>query len=492
MFSGDALIYIAEAMAVNNEIHPDIDHLYESKSRTFSEYAGKSDLFSHPLIVYAGLRHQEYGRKALGMLQYVVKTSSKEISAGIESIIRKGWQRAYHNAYNYGRVNISGYINELKAGCKQNSSKSFSELFVFYSLCVNNKLPIVKPAEIISYFSALALRSYIHSNNKVFDSYGKKDETARREVDSLKERIYGDYGIDFLTDTQIRIGDKELNKHFRFYYRIAYTERIELYYLFREVELSEKDIKDVLCAYIDVFKPGSDEEASKLFLSGVMAKLMLKSVIAAKQYFYRHTENQAIAEKDEKTIDGLTDQNRQLSAENVRLRATVGSLTEKLQCAKEEASSPHLETIRELEKQIERQKEIIRLEREKEQELVALREFFFNIKNREDELTQEHVREVVMDLSGTSGAVIGGSPRWIARMKELLPKWVFISSAGFDKRSLDSIQTICFQPNNMSHTLYYKAVAIAKTRGMDIGFIYSQNERLAMEEIAKVLARAQG
>ena len=97
-----------------------------------------------------------------------------------------------------------------------------------------------------------------------------------------------------------------------------------------------------------------------------------------------------------------------------------------------------------------------------------------------------------MDLADTAGAIIGGSSRWSARMKELLPKWVFISSEGFDKRSLDAVQTVCFCPNHMSHALYYKAIAVAKSRNMDIGFIYSQNEHLALKEIAKVLVKAQG
>jgi len=71
-----------------------------------------------------------------------------------------------------------------------------------------------------------------------------------------------------------------------------------------------------------------------------------------------------------------------------------------------------------------------------------------------------------------------------------LPNWVFITSTGFDKRSLDNIQSIFFVPNSMSHSLYYKAVAIARNKNMDIGFIYSQNEQLALKEIAKALARA--
>ena len=492
VFGGDALMYIVEATAVNADIHQDLDDLYKTRSRTFSEYAKKSDLINHPLIVCGSLRHEEYSRKALGILQYAVKTRSRNISAAIDKIIQKGWPRPYYNVFNYRKVNIAAYIKELKAGYSQNAYKSFLELFIFYSLCVNNKLPIVNPAEIFRYYTTLALRSYIHSNSKIFDAYGEKDEPARREADRLKERIYSDYGIDISPDNQIRISDKELSKHFRFFYRLAYTEKIEIYYLLREIDFSEKDIREVLCAYIDVFKPGGNDEAARLFISGVIAKMLVKAVIQAKRYFFQHTENQADSEQLEKTIAGLTNENQRLASENGRLKETISGLTEKLNCAKAEASMPHVDKIRELEKQVERQNEMIRQEREKEQELVALRDFFFSVKNREVAQSAEHGQEVIMDLSSTAGAVIGGNSRWIARMKELLPKWVFISSEGFDKRSLDGIQTICFLPNNMSHTLYYKAVAIAKAKNMDIGFIYSQNEHLAMKEIAKVLVRAQG
>ena len=492
MFDKETLIFFVEALALNTEIHEDIDDLYKTKSAAFHKYANKSDLRKHPLIVCGSARHEEYGRKALGILLYAMETHNKSVIGGVDRIIQKGWPRACYNAFNHKSVNIKGYVSELQNACKQNVAGSMAELFVFFSLCVDNKLPIVKKTDIADFFTALALRSFIHTNDRYFDAYNKKSAEEQKKLDSLKDRIYNDFGIKISPDNQIHVSDNELSKYYRFAYRLSYADKIELYYLFREISLDEKDINDVLCAYADVYKSGSDEEAAKAFLSGVIIKLMVKSVIDAKEYYFQHADEQAETFKLEKDIENLTVDNQRLSSENRRHLDNIGSLKEKLRSSNEAVEKPLLDRIRELEKRISKLNDTVRQAQEKERELAALREFFFSLENRESAQEEERAPKTMMDLKDTVGAIIGGAPKWSARMKELLPKWVFILSEGFDKRSLDNIQTIFFFPNNMSHALYYKAVAIAKTKNMDIGFIYSQNEQLALKEIAKTLAKAGG
>jgi len=489
MFDSKILIFFVEALAINTRIHEDIDELYKTKNTVFHDYAVKSDMIMHPLIVCGSVRHEEYARKALGILLYAGGTGNISVLRSIDRMIKKGWPRAYHNASGNKNAGITAYTKELQDGCKQDLAGSMAELLVFYSLCIDKKLPIVRKAEIDGFFTALAIRSFIHSNDRYSNSYNKKSEDQRKELSSLKRRIYHDFGITITPDNQLCVNDNELNKYYKFAYRLAYADKVGMYYLFRDVNLDEKDINDVLCAYADVYKNGSDGEAARVFLIGVIIKLLVKSIIGARDYYFQHTAEQVEMSMLEQTVESLTVGNMQLASENQRLNDTVSSLKEKLRSSNETVEKPLFDRITELEKQVAKLNETVRQEREKERELAALREFFFSMETREPLPEPERLPETMMDLKDTVGAIIGGSLKWSSRMKEFLPKWVFILSEGFDKRSLDNIQTVFFLPNNMSHALYYKAVAIAKAKNMDIGYIYSHNEHLALKEIAKVLAR---
>ena len=497
----DTLIFLIEALAVNKKTHQEIDKLYKTKESLFSGYARRSPLFEHLLIAGGSARHEEYGKKALGIALYAMENKDMTVSDRVDDIVEKGWPRAYDHIIHYNKAKMESYIAELKRGASQSAAESTAELFVFYSLCMKIPTLVVRIGlkEIQRFFLMLSFRGYLNTNDKYVDLLGELDENAKQDVEKLKSSIFRRYGIELAADNRVHIKDKWLAKQYRHYYRLAFTERISLYYLLKDVTFGEDDIMEVFCALSgemggDV-EDMDEAEAASLFLSGLMVKLMAKAVAWEKSYYFQRLaeHEDGDAEKKEQTIAKLTRENEGLAAEARRLKESVDALTQRLREEKKEAEKLYLGRIRELERELAKRDEGLRQEREKERELVGLRDFFFNMENQA--LAQEGGTEtkpgIWMDLKDTSGAIFGGKPRWSTRMKELLPKWVFISSPGFDKRSLDGIQTVCFVPGNMSHTLYYKAMNIAKAKNMEIGFIHSQNEQLALQEIAKVLAKAE-
>ena len=490
MFESDTLVYLVEALAINSSIHKDIDLLYNSKRLAYRECAARSNLSKHPLILCGGIAREEYSKKALGILLHARKTRNPELIDSINMIIQKGWPRAWRSVLSYRSVDIDAYLHELRNGLEQNLAENSTEMFIFHFLCRISGLPIISPTEMIMYFSSLALRSYVHSKESYSDSYGSKDEASRAEISKLKDRVFTDRGIRISQDNQIFIDDSELLKQYRFMYRLAYSDKVELYYLFRELDLSEKDILSVLSTYCDVFKDSSDGTAANQFLYGIVIKMLVKSLIQAKEYYFRNSAEQTGVQQQAEIIDKLRAENQQLATKNRCLQETADSHGKKLSTAKHDAEKPLLDKIRYLEKQIAKQNELIQQERENKRELAALRNFFFSMDQQNTAQETEQQPEATMDLKDTVGAIVGGNQKWSARMKELLPNWVFIQSEGFDKRSLDNMQTVFFVPGSMSHTLYYKAVAIAKSRKMDIGFIHSHNEQLALKDIAKTLAQA--
>ena len=500
----DTLIFLIEALAVNTRTHEDIDALYRTKEPVFSGYARKSPLYGHTLIVGGSARHEEYGKKALGIALYAMEAHDKAVSDKVDDIVQKGWPRAYDHIIHYNKTDMDAYTDELKAGAGQSVAESTAELFVFYSLCMKIPPLVVKIGlkEIQQFFLMLSFRDYLNTNDKYIGFFDKMDKTDRESVEKLKNRVFLRYGLEITPDNRLHIKDQWLARQYRYYYRLVFTERLLLYYLLKDIEIGDGDISEVFCACIGEMGGDADSmdeaQAAGLFLSGMMVKLLAKAVEREKNHYFRRIEEYTGEEagKKEKAIARLTGENERLKAEIRRLKDKVGALTEKLSTEKKEAEKPHLDRIRTLERELAKRDEALRQEREKERELAGLRDFFFSMGRQEAEQDAESPQRpgarqgALMELKDTVGAIIGGNPRWGARMKELLPKWVFIASSSFDKRSLDGIQTVCFVPGNMGHTLYYKAMNIAKARNLDVGFIHSQNEQLALQEIAKVLAKA--
>ncbi|MCL2045361.1 MAG: hypothetical protein FWG88_03135 [Oscillospiraceae bacterium] len=484
------LIFLVEAMAVNDKIYDDINELFDSKSRVFTEYAENSELYNHPLIISGSIEYEEQSRKILGILLHTRESGNKKQTDIIHETIYKGWPRASRNIVNHRNVNIEAYINSLKNDTKHNYTENAAELFIFYMICVNCKIPIINPKLVVGYFTSLSLRTYVYSNEMYFDNFNHKEEELQKKLIAFKDDLIKEYGILVSSDNQIRIRNKELQKYFKSMYRLAYSDKIELYCLFREIELDDKDINDILCSFSFEALDECNDESARQFVSAIMIKLLVKSIKRTKELYYKQIANPLPNRADAKSLDNLEKENQRLLSENRNKNQRIDELNDRLRMSKNETEKPLLDKIRELERQLAKQQDIIYQEKEKDKELAALREFFFSMENQNATTDTAQETQAVMDLKDTVAAIIGGNQKWVARMKELLPNWVFITSTGFDKRSLDNIQTVFFVPNSMSHSLYYKAVSIARNRNMDIGFIYSQNEQLALKDIAKALARA--
>ena len=127
----DFLMFFVEAMAINTAVHQDVDDLYKTNGRVFCEYAKNSSLFNHPIIIGGGISHEEYGRKALGIMLYTTETKDRQIGAKIDRIIQRGWPRAYYHSSSPRKAEIEKYLVELRKGFSQNTARNTTELFIF-------------------------------------------------------------------------------------------------------------------------------------------------------------------------------------------------------------------------------------------------------------------------------------------------------------------------------------------------------------------------
>lgn len=262
---------------------------------------------------------------------------------------------------------------------------------------------------------------------------------------------------------------------------ITDTENISLSSLFNNIKFRESDVEEVLGTYFMRYRNKNSGDAMKHLIYGLVLKGILKAYKQIKQHYFENNKETLYIE-----MESQEDLIKTLSVENIAYKEKVERLTREIGTTQVEAEKTHAEKIRGLEAEVSRLRRELAAEKQKEQELVALREFVFSL----DRKLVPETRDALMDLSKTTGAIIGGHQRWQQKMKELLPGWIFISSEIFDARVLDGAQALCFFTQYLSHSLYYKVITEARKRELHIGYISSVNEELALREIAATIKKA--
>ncbi len=112
-------------------------------------------------------------------------------------------------------------------------------------------------------------------------------------------------------------------------------------------------------------------------------------------------------------------------------------------------------------------------------ELIALREYVYGLKPESelelDEVTRE---QLVAELQNKNVAILGGTERWIKRMKKLFPNWKYVgveddTIGGFN--ALESADFIYVYTNALKHQQYYKAMDMIKRKRKMLFYLGSTN-----------------
>lgn len=477
------LLFVVEAFGHNRKIHKDIDRLYQTRKYDFYRAARESENYNHVIIKEGDIIREEYSKKALGIILYVDQTDDNEVKEKLFKIIQKGWPRAYMHILNHDEISMEKYFKSgFLAGNYKNDDDMNTEMLIIYWLS-NMAGKKLLPEQMLQVAEQYFLGRLEHTDKDSKTRYRHKTMEADllKETKKLKLRIYDKYGPVNSYDSIFFNRHDDLITVAEPISFIADAENISLSSLFNDVKFRKQDVEEVLGTYYMEHKNKNPGDAVKHLIWGLVLKGVLKAYKQVKQHYFENNKETVYIELESQEI-----QIKKLTTENALYKQKIDRLTEEARTARAEAEKAHRDRIRELEAEVGRLRSELAEERQKERELIALREFVFSL----DRGHVPEIRDAVPDLTDTTGAIVGGHQRWQQRMKELLPGWVFISSEGFDVRVLDGVEVICFYTQHLGHALYYKAVGEARKRGLPIGYIGSINEELALREIAAIMGKA--
>lgn len=120
------------------------------------------------------------------------------------------------------------------------------------------------------------------------------------------------------------------------------------------------------------------------------------------------------------------------------------------------------------------------------QELIALREFVYNMEHsipEPDQLSTERMKEAI---SSKRYVIIGGHVNWINKLRAEFPGWTYIPLTSYntaDPSVLDNKDMIFFFTDYISHTAYTKFIHIARDRKMKFSYLHGVNMDQVIKQI---------
>ena len=478
-------------------------------------------------MVNSGLKKEEYRRKTLGILKRYFLTKDEQLGNGILSILQKGWPDTKRYIDTHKHIELEDFRSKVMKKMKKivfndNEIKVLhddllSEIYIMYFMCILIEKDTPDIAVFYRELDFLLIESDKISRRMLIveNVYSKMSEEDQEKIDDFIEVLKNEYGITLNTANSTIVRDDMFFKDFitieASYYRgIIGIAKLEMHRIIQNVGLSEADIRDLCASYGLIGSLDNTDAASQIILAGIHLMYVTKLFsIQHNQYFDKINENDIlkneIVKKNKQIID-IQNKNKERVADlqkkneeqikqitkegnttNSELVATINALKEELEnrieerikSEKERLEEQYLSEIVNLETQNKNLIKDVILSREAQedmkQELTSLQDFYFGF--TDNPITEENITQTP-NLSDTSGIIFGGDAKWHARMRLLLPNWLFFSGEFFDLNYASDIDTIFFYHPGLSRGLYKKGIRFAKANNKKIGYIVSQNDNL--------------
>lgn len=466
------LPFVVEAFGCTSKIYKDIDKLYQTRKYEFYQAAKNHELYSHQIVTEGSLLQEEYCKKALGILLVLEETQDEELMKAVFDIIQKGWTYAYLYVENHDKIDLDKFMMNVvkKAGGIDKVSDDWlnSQMLMVFFLALSSEKEIVS-TESRAFFEKLLITRWNHYNEddpyRISLKYATKEELTK--VSNLKKQIFAKYGrISKYNAKHSTLTPKTESMAFIFDF-----ERLSCESVFKTVDFKDRDIDEILLAYLyrnDV----SDIDAAFDFLCyAIYVRYLIKAYKEVKKHYFKNNKETLYVE-----LEGLEKELSGAKQEISRLSSLLSEANK---------------NIKALERENARLQAELTEEKKNRQELNSLREFLFSLDSREEFLTEEKAYNLD-ELQSMKAIVIGGHERWQARMKQILPNFIFIhpDNIAYDLRFLDGIDAIFIYTNYLNHAIYYRTMEAIAGKDVIVGYINQSNEEMVLQEISRIVNKS--
>lgn len=131
---------------------------------------------------------------------------------------------------------------------------------------------------------------------------------------------------------------------------------------------------------------------------------------------------------------------------------------------------------------------IVELEADRE-ELIALREFVFNLEDKEVPQEDELLKMKGV-IAGKRIVIIGGHQNWHSKLKKMFPSWLLIHMDEFKTVTTSMLENkdyVFFYSDYIDHKSYNKCVAMVRENGIPFGYLHGVNPDIIITQVYDVI-----
>jgi len=484
------LPFLLEAFAENKNIYREIDFVYIQDKYKFYKLAKLSPFYNHSIICEGDILRQEYGRKTLGIL--MACNDDPKLIEEVFKLLQKGWPYIYRLVENEKGDTVDVFEVIKKAYKNQEDFLSLPDdvicsiLTVILFLAINFGKKISPDAEkFVAEFYAKCLEFYEKEASKRL-SYKTITPELKKKVDTLKKDVYDKVGVIKSFRDINPAKNEELNQLVEGFALLFDTEFISSPSLFDKLDFADKDIDEILAAYIVSQSNLSATEASKFLIAGIYIKYLLKAYKKAKEHYFKYNRETMFLELEahEKESAVLRQENAQLRQRIEEQQKQIEKLKKSLKAEYSRAKNEFAEKVKELEKENEQLK--AELEADKN-ELAALRELAFSL---QQELQLEQGKTPSLDdmcriINSPAVLIVGGHPAWQKQIRDKLPNVNIVPAdmLGFEPSSLGNIRLVVFNTAYLNHGMYYKIINFVRKNKIKVCYVSTQNLKKTIKQL---------
>lgn len=493
------IVFLSRAIGCNKLLFNDIDAIYESiQIEAYNMVMLNEDVrkvYESEFFNELNLISEIYCKKIYCILNFQDSRSVEKSYKLIDKLLSKGWQSIYIYVVNKKKISMKEVSKYFK---KKNPKCSLMDIvdvqIISYWLCLIYNIQIETQENVFCTFIKMLNFDLMKkiSKNDVSDVSDMGNimnsllDVDRMKINKIIDTISIRYGkFEIIDDLIGNCGKSEIDKFKLQIEAIFSLEKLSVAHLFQDKRISNKDVEEILFAYYLRYEKSSDggvfirvntiddenadiEEITNFIIKNLILKLLIKEYKETKEYYFLNNKEVVFME-------------------NKKLQVEIDTSITDLKVLNDKLNSIKVDNEK-LEKENKRLKQVLENAESNKSEIVALREFLFNLDNQQ-ELYSEN--EDFSSLQKIKGVIIGGFPKWQQKMKETLNNWNYINidNINFDENIIKNADVIVIFVNYISHALYYRIVGIVNRENKKIVYIkHNQNVNIVLSQISQAIA----
>lgn len=489
------ILFITEALVTNKKIEKDIINMYEEHKYEAYKAAKKSKFYNHPILSDGDIYREVLCKKALGLL--LLAQADENVTVKVQNMIEKGWRGICSYVSEQEKLDLDSLLNKFagKGNTNNLTNDEFNAIFIVGLVCSEfYKISIIENKTYRFIIESLYNRLVSYNKDPELDEYKSRfglhrfsykqfNQELRDKSKSILERIFDRYGVIRNIDSFTFIDDEEMEDYVDKMLMVFDTEDMMISSMAENIKIDKKEMQELAGLYYVIYRNQNTVEAAKFFYPAFIIRMILKAYKDVKSYFFKNNKETLYIE-----LEGLEDKVRDNMETVNRFKTENNSLKNEIEHLRDSYKKTIERENLDLKGKIEDLENKIRLLKQNDKELFALREAIFELNQDID--PEDTAEKQTREIPDIKALVVGGHKNWREKLALELPDtFSFLDGtiANFDVNILNNVEYVFLYTGYMSHATYYRIISHCKNSDVSINYITHTSIDLVLDEIARKL-----